>query len=91
MLGLPVGIGLAPGAAVVGRLKDGANLSVVGEATNLAARLQVHAKPREVLLSQETHRRLRNDLQAELEPLALKGFDHPVTVFRVPAPKTAVT
>ena len=87
LLDLPVGIGIATGAAIVGRLKDGANLSVIGEVTNLAARLQTHAKGHEILLSEEAYRRLRNRVAARPEDVVLKGFDQPVTVYRVPAPE----
>src|SRR5262249_11475745 len=40
LLDLGVGIGIAVGPAIVGRAVAGANLSVLGETTNLAARLQ---------------------------------------------------
>ena len=86
MLGLPVGIGIATGPAVVGTLKTGANLSVVGETTNLASRLQSHAAAGEVLLSEESYRRLRDAVVATPEHLKLKGFDHSVSAYRVSAP-----
>jgi len=85
MLGLPVGIGIATGPAVVGTLKTGANLSVVGETTNLASRLQSQAAAGEVLLSEESYRRLRDAVVAAPEQLTLKGFDHPVGAYRVAA------
>ena len=64
---LRLGVGLAVGPAIVGRLAGGANVSVLGEATNLASRLQGHAAagfavPRE---------------------LTLKGFDVPVVGYGV--------
>ena len=87
-LGLPMGAGLATGAAVVGALKEGANLSVIGEATNLASRLQARAGPGEILLSAETHRRVIDWLRshgyaAERRQLELKGFAQPVDAWRV--------
>jgi class 3 adenylate cyclase len=85
MLGLPVGIGIATGSAVVGTLKTGANLSVLGETTNLASRLQSKAAAGEVLLSEESYRRLRNAVDATPEQLDLKGFDHPVAAYRLTA------
>ena len=91
MLGLPVGIGIATGSAVVGTLKTGANLSVIGETTNLASRLQSQAVAGEVLLSEETYRRVRDAVEATPEQLSLKGFDRPVAVYRVAAPQDRAT
>ncbi|HEY1162671.1 MAG TPA: AAA family ATPase [Candidatus Dormibacteraeota bacterium] len=87
MLGLPVGIGIATGSAVVGTLKTGANLSVIGETTNLASRLQAQAAAGEVLLSEESYRRVRDAVDATPEQLSLKGFDLPVAAYRVTAPR----
>jgi class 3 adenylate cyclase len=89
LLGLPVGIGIATGPAVVGSLKTGANVSVLGETTNLASRLQGQAASGEVLLSEETHRRLLDAVDATPERLELKGFALPVMAYRVAAPTTA--
>ncbi len=55
---LPVGIGIAVGPAVVTRSVGDANVSVLGEATNLAARLQTAAAGGEILLSVEAFRRV---------------------------------
>jgi adenylate cyclase len=86
LLGLPVGIGIATGPAVVGSLKSGANVSVVGETTNLASRLQSQAGAGEVVLSDETYRRLADAVDATPEQLELKGFAKPVTAYRVAGP-----
>jgi adenylate cyclase len=88
LIGLPVGAGLAVGPAVVGRLAESANMSVLGEVTNLAARLQGSAAAGEVALSEEAHRRVRDWLaehghRAERVELDLKGFASPVTAFKV--------
>lgn len=88
--GLAVGAGIAVGPAVVGQLTEGANVTVLGEATNLAARLQAAAGGGEVLLSEEAFRRTREWLQAQkLDPaketLTLKGFAVPVQAHRLPA------
>jgi class 3 adenylate cyclase len=88
LAGLPVGAGLAVGPAVVGTLSDAANVSVLGEATNLAARLQAQAGPGEVVLSEEAHRRVKDwldgrRLSAERVELELKGFNRPVSAFRL--------
>jgi adenylate cyclase len=89
LLGLPVGIGIATGPAVVGTLKTGANLSVVGETTNLASRLQSQAATGEVLLSNESYRRLQDAVEAGPEQLELKGFAQAVTAYRVSGPAIA--
>jgi class 3 adenylate cyclase len=86
--GMPVGIGLATGPAVVGALTEGANVSAVGETTNLAARLQSAAGAGEIVLSDETHRRVRawlsgRSLEASRAELTVKGFDGPVAAFRL--------
>ncbi|MEA2628225.1 MAG: hypothetical protein QOJ10_685 [Chloroflexota bacterium] len=91
MLGLSVGVGIATGSAVVGRMARGANLSVLGEATNLASRLQGSAAGGEILLSDESHRRVEEwlsgrGLPVEEVSLALKGIEGQTPAFRLPAP-----
>jgi class 3 adenylate cyclase len=88
-MGLQLGAGIATGPAVVGSLTEGANVSVIGETTNLASRLQGLAKAGEILLTPETYRRVQESLitrgyTAEVEELQLKGFDQPVTAYRLP-------
>ena len=96
MLGLAVGVGIATGPAVVGRMARGANLSVLGEATNLASRLQAQAGPGEILLSEQSNRRVDGWLSARglgTEPvrLSLKGIAGETVVHRLPAPAEAAT
>src|SRR2546421_13068846 len=55
--GLPVGIGIAVGPAVVGQFSQGSSVAAVGETINLAARLQAQAGEGELLLSAEAYRR----------------------------------
>jgi adenylate cyclase len=91
MLSLPVGVGVATGSAVVGRMARGANLSVLGEATNLASRLQSKAAAGEILLSDESHRRVREwlaerGLATDPVALTLKGIEGQVSAFRLRAP-----
>jgi len=88
LAGLPVGAGIAVGPAVVGSLAEAANLSVLGEVTNLAARLQAQSAGGEVTLSAETHRRVSGWLaekQIHTEPLELrlKGFEGPIVAYRM--------
>jgi class 3 adenylate cyclase/tetratricopeptide (TPR) repeat protein len=80
LLDLGLGIGIAVGPAIVGRAVAGANVSVLGETTNLAARLQTVAAAGEIVLSEEAHRRVadwleKRGLEAALETVELKGFD----------------
>jgi class 3 adenylate cyclase len=88
MAGLPVGAGIAVGPAIVGTLADSANMSVLGEVTNMAARLQAQSAAGQVTLTEEAFRRVRarleeKQIQTERLELRLKGFDGPVTAFRV--------
>jgi class 3 adenylate cyclase len=82
-LGLALGIGIATGPAIVGRLSPGGNVSVLGETTNLAARLQAQAGADEIVLNEEAWRRLREQVDARHEILELKGFARPVGAYRV--------
>jgi class 3 adenylate cyclase len=91
LMDLPLGIGIATGAAILGRGASEDNLAVSGIATNLAARLQAEAGPGEILLSSETRRRVEGWLSdrsasPEREELALKGFELPQVAYRLPAP-----
>jgi class 3 adenylate cyclase len=96
LAGLPVGAGVAVGPAIVGNLAESANLSVLGEATNLAARLQAQSAPGEVTLSEEAHRRVSDWLAAQgirsdRVELQLKGFPELVSAYRVAASTVAVS
>jgi class 3 adenylate cyclase len=92
LMDLNLGIGIATGAAILGRGASDDNLAVTGMATNLAARLQAAAGPGEILLSAEAHRRVRDRLRErgvdpEREELTLKGFPEPQAGYRLPAPE----
>jgi adenylate cyclase len=93
LMDLPVGVGIATGAAILGRGAGSDNLAVTGVATNLAARLQAAADAGEILLSADAHRRLepwlaQAGIRLEAEDLALKGFDAPQRAYRIAAPVT---
>jgi class 3 adenylate cyclase len=90
LVDLPVGIGIAVGPAVVTRSVGDPNVSVLGQATNLAARLQTAAAGGEILLSAEAFRRVatwlgERGLAAEPEELDLKGFAEAQRAYRLPA------
>lgn len=79
-------VGIAVGPAIVGRIADGANVSVLGPTTNLASRLQAHAG--EILMSDEAYARVRDSRPPAItgvEPttLELKGFAQPAPVMRL--------
>lgn len=88
--GLPVGIGIAVGPAIVGQFSQGSPVTAVGETINLAARLQSEVHGGEILMSEETFRRTSGWLQSEEflvneELLTLKGFPQPVRAYRLAA------
>jgi class 3 adenylate cyclase len=90
LLELGVGIGLSVGPAVVGPKTADGDIMVLGEATNLAARLQTAAEAGEIVLSEEAHRRVaawlgEHGLEAMREPVELKGFDGPQPAWRLRA------
>ncbi|MGA9162057.1 MAG: adenylate/guanylate cyclase domain-containing protein [Actinomycetota bacterium] len=57
---------------------------VTGDAVNTAARLEAAAEPGEILIGEETHRLVRDAVEAEpLEPLSLKGKAEHVQAHRL--------
>ena len=90
LLDLGIGVGIAVGPAIVGRTVTGGNISVLGAATNLAARLQTQAAAGEILLSDEAYRRVADwlagrGLQPVQEMLQLKGFADAQAAWRLRA------
>jgi class 3 adenylate cyclase len=80
---LRIRIGVNTGEVVVGDPEIGDAL-VLGDAVNLAARLEQAAAPGEILLGQETWRLVRDGVVAEpLAPLAVKGKQRPVRSWRL--------
>jgi class 3 adenylate cyclase len=96
LAGLPMGAAVAVGPAVVGNMAEAANLSVLGEVTNLASRLQAQAQAGEVMLAEEVYRRVKEwldsqQIQAGRVELELKGFDGPVVAYKVTTGLVAAT
>jgi class 3 adenylate cyclase/predicted ATPase len=87
---LAVRVGIATGEVVVGdniEIDSARELAVVGEAPNLAARLQAVAQPRSVLISDLTRRLARGGFVfSGPQELALKGFADPVVCWTVHEP-----
>ncbi len=76
-------IGVNTGEVVVGDVATGQAL-VVGDAVNVAARLEQVAEPGEILIGPETHPLVRDHVStAELEPLLLKGKSSRVAAYRL--------
>jgi hypothetical protein len=84
---LAVRIGLASGLVVVGDLVgEGAaqEQAVVGDAPNLAARLQALAEPGSVVIGLATRRQIGELFElASLGAHPIKGFDKPIEAWRV--------
>jgi class 3 adenylate cyclase/tetratricopeptide (TPR) repeat protein len=84
--GLSVRVGINTGLVVVGDIEAGAlNVySALGDAANVAARLQSLAEANAVLISEATYRVAANDVEArEVGPFDLKGKSEPVAVYEV--------
>ncbi len=85
-LRLKIGIGIATGSAFSGilgslRIKE---FTSIGMPVNIAARLQGMAKAEEILICEATFQKLAGKIDAKpLPPVAVKGLDGPITVYRV--------
>ncbi|MFL6193861.1 MAG: adenylate/guanylate cyclase domain-containing protein [Thermoanaerobaculia bacterium] len=83
---LSIRIGINTGWVVVGGIGDHLRMdyTAVGDTTNLAARLQQHAEPGMILISETTSRMLQGVVQLDpLPPLQVKGKAEPIRAFRV--------
>jgi class 3 adenylate cyclase/tetratricopeptide (TPR) repeat protein len=85
-LELPVRIGIHTGPVVFGPLGEKLPMgsTAIGDAANVAARLQEAAEPGTILLSEATRRLARGFARLEsVGPLVLKGKDDPVVAYRL--------
>ncbi|MDB6039357.1 MAG: putative Adenylate cyclase [Verrucomicrobiales bacterium] len=83
---IEVGIGVASGQALAGRMgsADRLNYTVLGERVNLASRLCSKAGRMEIVIDQTTAQKLGSVGVVEpTEELSLKGFAAPVQAFRL--------
>src|SRR5919198_869509 len=81
---LALRIGVNSGLVVAGAVGDGSQTGVMGDAVNVAARLQQTAEPGEVLLAASTWRRVRDRFEAEpVGALEVKGKAQPVEAHRL--------
>jgi class 3 adenylate cyclase/tetratricopeptide (TPR) repeat protein len=82
-VGLAVRIGVNTGEVVAGD-PGGGQQFVIGDAVNVAARLEQAAAPGEILLGEATHRLVRDAVQVGfVDPLELKGKTELVRAFRL--------
>ncbi len=87
-------IGLNTGAAVVGKVEDGADagVTVLGDTVNFAARLQALAEPDTVFLSEATHRLLQGLVEATFAgDREIKGKAEPQKTYRLKAVRQGAT
>jgi class 3 adenylate cyclase/tetratricopeptide (TPR) repeat protein len=86
-------VGINSGEVLAGKVGDG--YTVIGDAVNVAARLQSAARPGSVTVGETTHRLTRASIEyKELEPFRLKGKSEPVPAWeavRVAVAGTALT
>ncbi len=84
--GLELRMGLNTGPVVVGKIGDNLRMdyTAVGDTTNLAARLQQHADPGTILISDATERSVEGYVRTQaLAALEVKGKSEPIVAFKV--------
>jgi adenylate cyclase len=79
-------IGITTGQAMVGNVgtSDLFNYTAIGDAVNLAQRLQVAANPGQVLLNKDTYAVVAEQVIAiPLKPILVKGRAQPAEVYEL--------
>lgn len=81
---LALHIGIHTGPVLLGSAGSLGEFTAIGDAVNLAQRLQAAAAPGEILISEQTHRQVRGIFVTRALPLlTIKGRSTPVSAFRV--------
>jgi class 3 adenylate cyclase len=84
---LVVRVGIHSGLTVVGEREVDGSIEAVGDALNVAARVQALAKPGTVYVTEATQRLISGLFLVDAEgPQALKGIANPVALYRVVRP-----
>ena len=84
---LTMRIGINTGLVVAGTVGEGKDYGVVGDAVNVAARMQQIGAPGQVTISEETHRFIRKSFDCRpLGAVSLKGKAQPTQAFEVIGP-----
>lgn len=81
-----VGMGVNTGDVTVGNLgsKDFLDYTVIGDAVNLACRLEQNAKAGEIIVTQATYDEVKDVVEVEpMEPIRVKGKSEPIPIYRV--------
>ena len=87
-------IGLNTGAAVVGQVQEGvdAQVTVLGDTVNFAARLQALAEPDSVFISEATHRLVQGMVDTNFAgEQTIKGKSEPQNVYRLDSIRRGAT
>jgi hypothetical protein len=83
---LDIHIGINTGMVIAGEVgsDEKRDYSVMGDTVNLASRLENASEKGQIYVGPQTYRFTKNDFDfKELEPIALKGKQHPVPIFEL--------
>ncbi|RIK10250.1 MAG: hypothetical protein DCC49_03700 [Acidobacteria bacterium] len=87
--GVRMRVGVNTGEVLVGAMKAGGDYTAMGDAINVASRLESAAKPGEVLVGPDTYLATHHVIHYEsVGPLTVKGRSEPVDTWRALSPAT---